>query len=81
MTNGSFHDPYTGANFSARILTGSYGVPNSAGVILPYHTISGAAKSSCTCPICSKVFDVDLIPGAVDSSGGYDLVKISLGLI
>ena len=63
MTGGTFHDPRTGQSFSETMQIGSYSVVSPSGDTLPMVTTIGQAKSQCTCPICSKVFDVDLIAG------------------
>ena len=65
-----YHDPYTGIDFEEDGSEGSYVVSNPTGNDLPYESLPGEAKSHCTCPICSKVFEVDVIPDADDADPG-----------
>ena len=66
---GNFHCPVCGLDFESEIVLGEYDVTCPNGHVLSYVTNIGEDRSQCTCPICSKVFDVDLIPefpGLVD---------------
>lgn len=66
----TYHDPYTGQSFQEDGSEGSYVVVSPTGHSLPYESLPGEAKSHCTCPICSKVFEVDLVPGSDDADPG-----------
>lgn len=70
MTDGTFHDPRTGQSFSAEIQLGTYTVTSPSGDSISTTTDEEAEVSQCTCPICSKVFSVDLVPGQVDFEPG-----------
>ncbi len=63
MTDGTFHDPRTGQSFSAEIQLGTYTVTSPSGDSIPTTSSDEEQTSQCTCPICSKVFSVDLVPG------------------
>jgi hypothetical protein len=65
----TYHDPYDGQSFEEDGSEGSYNVDH-LGHVLPYESLPGEAKSHCTCPICSKVFEVDVIPGSNDADPG-----------
>jgi|GEM_PF-6517112 len=86
MAEGSFHDPYTGETFQAQIALGAYNVTNGEHVLL-YETEDSEAVSHCSCPICSKRFAVDLLPGpdaliSTDFESEYNTTYgIILGLI
>lgn len=65
MSTGTFHDPVHGESFTAEVQSGEYTV-NNDGTTITYFTVEGSDKSQCTCPICSKVFDVDLVADRAD---------------
>ena len=66
MTDGTFHDPRTGQSFSAEIQLGAYTVTSPSGDSISTTTEAESELSQCTCPICSKVFNVDLQSGQTD---------------
>jgi len=70
VTDGTFHDPRTGQSFSAEIQLGTYNVTSPSGDSILVTTSDEEQTTQCTCPICSKIFAVDLVPGQVDFEPG-----------
>ena len=73
MTNGTFHCPVCGSDFEREVLYGDYNVTCPNGHLLPYISpVDNDDRSHCTCPICSAVFDVDLIPDGPDVAYDFE---------
>jgi hypothetical protein len=70
MVTGEFHCPICGLDFTRDVLYGDYNVTCPLGHLLPYESLA-TAVSHCDCPVCRKVFDVDLVPDAPDGSGEF----------
>lgn len=77
MTTGTFHCSVCGAEFESDVIHGDYEVTCPNGHTLSYETPAGSEKSECTCPICTKIFEVDLISGTDDIEAVAGLLEFN----